>query len=163
MRAVVSIPDQCLRLLDRRGRMVAWYPVSTSFRGPGFEPGSNCTPTGRFRVWQKIGHGAPAGTVFRSRRVVGHWDGGAVDDDLILSRILWLDGLDSGNGNTRERYIYIHGTNQEERIGSPASHGCVRMTNADVIDLFQRLRLGSEVVIEADAPGIVLPGLPKLP
>jgi lipoprotein-anchoring transpeptidase ErfK/SrfK len=82
---------------------------------------------------------------------------------LILSRILWLDGLDSGNGNTRERYIYIHGTNQEERIGSPASHGCVRMTNADVIDLFQRLRLGSEVVIEADAPGIVLPGLPKLP
>jgi hypothetical protein len=162
MRAIVSIAEQGLRLLDRRGRMVAWYPVSTSFRGPGFEPGSNCTPTGRFRVWRKIGHGVPAGTVFRSRKVVGRWRGEAVEDDLILSRILWLDGAEAANANTKERYIYIHGTNQEERIGTPASHGCVRMTNADVIDLFRRLRVGSEVVINADARGMKLPELPNL-
>jgi hypothetical protein len=85
-----------------------------------------------------------------------------VEDDLILSRILWLDGAEAANANTKERYIYIHGTNQEERIGTPASHGCVRMTNADVIDLFRRLRVGSEVVIDADARGMKLPGLPNL-
>jgi L,D-transpeptidase YbiS len=157
MRAIVSIAEQGLRLLDRRGRLAAWYPVSTSFRGPGCEPGSNCTPTGRFRVWRKIGHGVPAGTVFRSRKVVGRWRGEALEDDLILSRILWLDGVEAANANTRERYIYIHGTNQEDRIGTPASHGCVRMTNADVIDLFRRLRVGSEVVIHADVRSMKLP------
>jgi hypothetical protein len=139
--------------------MVAWYPVSTAGNGPGFVPGSNCTPTGRFRVWKKIGRGARMGTIFKSRAAVGHWRGETCEEDLILSRILWLDGLDAANGNTRERYIYIHGTNQEERIGHAASHGCVRMTNPDVIDLFRRLPEGAEVVIEATAPGVILPPL----
>jgi len=159
MRAEVSIRDQCLRLIDGRGRMVAWYPVSTAANGPGFVPGSNCTPTGRFRVWKKIGRGARMGTIFKSREAVGHWRGETCEEDLILSRILWLDGLDAANGNTRERYIYIHGTNQEERIGHAASHGCVRMTNRDVIDLFRRLPEGAEVVIEATALGVILPPL----
>jgi L,D-transpeptidase YbiS len=162
MKAVVSIAEQGLRLLGRHGQLVAWYPVSTSFRGPGCEPGSHCTPTGRFRVWQKIGHGMPAGTVFRSRKVVGRWSGEDLEEDLILSRILWLDGMESANANTRERYIYIHGTNQEDRIGTPASHGCVRMSNADVIDLFRRLRVGSEVVILAEDGSSKLPGPPNL-
>jgi hypothetical protein len=122
-------------------------------------PGSNCTPTGRFRVWKKIGRAARMGTIFRSREVVGHWRGETCDEDLILSRILWLDGLDAANGNTRDRYIYIHGTNQEEHIGQPASHGCVRMTNMDVIDLFRRLPEGAEVVIEETVPGVILPPL----
>ncbi len=139
--------------------MVAWYPVSTAANGPGFVPGSNCTPTGKFRVWKKIGRGTRMGTIFRSREAVGHWSGETCEEDLILSRILWLDGLDAANGNTKDRYIYIHGTNQEERIGQPVSHGCVRMANRDVIDLFRRLPEGAEVVIEETAPGIILPPL----
>jgi lipoprotein-anchoring transpeptidase ErfK/SrfK len=158
MRAEVSIRDQGLRLLDAAGRMVAWYPVSTSRFGIGFEPGSNRTPTGRFRICRKIGGGAPSGTIFRSRRRVGRWDGQPLEEDLVLTRILWLDGLDPDNANTRGRYIYLHGTNQEDRIGTPASHGCVRLRNADIIDLFTRLREGDEVVIHREAPGIVLPG-----
>jgi deoxyribodipyrimidine photolyase-related protein len=75
--------------------MVAWYPVSTAANGPGFGPGSNCTPTGRFRVWKKIGRAARLGTIFKSREAVGHWSGETCGEDLILSRILWLDGLDA--------------------------------------------------------------------
>ena len=70
-------------------------------------------------------------------------------DDLVLSRILWLDGLEAHNANTRDRFIYIHGTNHEDEIGQPASHGCVRMKNADLIALFDQVPLGAEVVIEA--------------
>lgn len=107
------------------------------------------TPTGRFRVAEKIGAGARSDTVFKSRRPVAALQKHASDDDLIMSRILWLEGLGKRNANTRERYIYIHGTNHEDEIGRPASHGCVRMTNADVVELFDLVEVGTPVTILA--------------
>jgi L,D-transpeptidase YbiS len=147
MRITVSIPEQTLRLCDDAGATLRTYPCSTSQCGPGTEPGSNCTPTGRFRVSEMIGHGAPPGMIFKSRLPEGVWDGLPSDEDHVLSRILWLDGIEDHNANTHDRYIYIHGTNQEHLIGTPVSHGCVRLTNADVIDLFSRVEPGTEVEI----------------
>lgn len=130
--------------------IVAAFPVSTSRFGFGFEEGSQKTPTGRFRISEKIGAEMPANTVFTERRPLEvervSW---SADPDLITSRILWLEGVDSSNANSKDRYIYIHGTNQEHLIGEPASHGCVRMRNADVIELFDLVRTGTEVEIIA--------------
>lgn len=151
MQLFVSIARQQIDLLDDTGGRVRTYPVSTSCYGLGSVPDSNFTPVGRFRIVQKIGHGAPERTIFRSRAVVGTWDGGVAPEDYVLTRILWLDGMDEANVNTFSRYIYIHGTNQEERIGQPASHGCIRLTNADVVDLFERVDLATEVII-GDVP-----------
>ncbi len=148
----VSIARQDLRLMDGTGRLLRQWPVSTSRFGLGSTPDSNYTPLGRFRIVQKIGHGAPERTIFRSRRSVGIWDGLPAPEDYVLTRILWLDGVEMANANTFARYIYIHGTNQEELIGRPASHGCVRMTNASVIELFDLVPLGTPVTI-GDAPG----------
>ena len=106
------------------------------------------TPTGRFRVAEKIGGDTPAGTVFRSRMPLGPDDPPPPTEDLVMSRILWLDGLDEHNANTRDRFIYIHGTKHEDKIGRPDSHGCVRMRNADVIELFDLVEDGAPVVIE---------------
>ena len=146
-RIEVRVPDQTLRLLEGDTLRAAW-PVSTAAAGVGFEPGSLRTPTGRFRIGEKIGGGAPPGTVFRSRVPVG-FHVCPTPDDLILTRILWLDGLDPENANTRDRYIYIHGTNHEQLVGTPASHGCIRMRNADIVELFDRVEVGTEVRIEA--------------
>lgn len=144
---LVSIPDQQLRLL--KGTAVeAAFPVSTSRFGIGNEEGSYRTPAGRFRVAERIGNGLPPGTIFRSRQVAGHWEPGADSaEDLVLTRILWLEGLDEANANTKQRFIYIHGTNHEESIGQPASCGCVRMRNADVAALFELVEEGTEVEI----------------
>ena len=90
-----------------------------------------------------IGDGEPLGTVFRSRLPTGENGLGAPDEDLILTRILWLEGAEPHNANTRERYIYIHGTNHEALIGEPASHGCVRMRNADIVELFGMVAPGT--------------------
>ena len=87
----------------------------------------------------------PSGTVFKSRRPVKPTRKMLRDDDLVMTRILWLDGLESRNANTHGRYVYIHGTNHEDEIGTPASHGCVRMRNADVIELFERVEEGTPV------------------
>jgi len=106
------------------------------------------TPTGLFRVAEKIGGDAPNGTVFRSRVALKSVDPVPPTEDLVMSRILWLDGLDEWNANTRDRYIYIHGTKHEDKIGTPASCGCVRMRNADVIELFELVDEGAPVVIE---------------
>jgi lipoprotein-anchoring transpeptidase ErfK/SrfK len=124
------------------------YPVSTSRFGIGTETGSMKTPTGRFRVAEKIGSDVPRGTVFRSRVALKPLDPVPPTEDLVMSRILWLDGLDEQNANTRDRYIYIHGTKHEDKIGTPASCGCVRMRNADVIELFDLVDEGVPVVIE---------------
>ncbi len=105
------------------------------------------TPTGRFRIAEKIGGGVPTGTVFRSRVPLKPGDPFPPTEDLVMSRILWLDGLEEHNANTRERFIYIHGTKHEDKIGSPASHGCIRMRNADVIDLFDLVDEDTPVVI----------------
>jgi len=153
----VSVAAQRLDLLEIGAgecgeRVLASFPVSTSGFGIGTEPGSNKTPLGRFAIGEKIGDGAPLGTIFVSRQPTGEQallESPGDPEDRILTRILWLEGLEPANANTRERYIYIHGTNYEEQIGEPCSHGCVRMRNADVAQLFDAVEPGTEVVIEA--------------
>jgi lipoprotein-anchoring transpeptidase ErfK/SrfK len=144
----VSVRDQRLTLKENE-QPIRIYPVSTSRFGLGTEEGSLKTPTGRFRVAEKIGGDAPSGTVFVGRVPLEAGDVRPATEDFVMSRILWLDGLDDHNGNTRDRFIYIHGTQHEAKIGSPASHGCVRMRNADVIELFELVDEGTPVVIEA--------------
>ncbi len=148
----INIASQQLELLadPASGETVASFPVSTSGFGLGTAPGSYKTPLGRFAVAEMIGRGAPLGAVFKSRVATGEI--GPFEDpesatDLVQTRILWLAGLEPHNANTLERYIYIHGTNHEERIGEPCSHGCVRMRNADVAQLFALVEPGIEVCI----------------
>ena len=128
--------------------MASWL-VSTSRFGLGCEEGSFRTPTGNFRIAEKIGAGEPPWTVYKSRVPTGERATPGGSDDLVLTRILWLEGQDPENCNTRERYIYLHGTNQEELIGTPASHGCVRLSNEAIIDLFERVAVGTPVEIRA--------------
>jgi len=143
----VSVDDQRLDVFEAQ-RLLRSYPVSTAAKGVGFGEGTFRTPVGRFRVMEKLGEGVPPGTVFRSRVPDGIWSpGAAVDDDLVLTRIIRLDGLDPENANTMERCIYIHGTNREELIGSPASHGCVRLRNEDMLELFELVPQGAELFI----------------
>jgi len=143
----VSIRDQQLTLLEGE-TPIRRYPVSTSRFGIGTEEGSFKTPTGNFRVAQKIGHGMPSSTVFRGRVPLKPNDPLPATEDLVMSRILWLDGIDAENANTRERFIYVHGTKHEDKIGQRDSHGCVRLRNADVIELFDLVDEGTPVVIE---------------
>lgn len=127
--------------------MLRRYPISTSKFGVGFEPGSNKTPTGSFRVQSKWGDGAPEGEIFVGRVATGRLGQEGDEGDHVQTRILWLEGLSEENANTHGRYIYIHGTNAESLLGTPASHGCVRMSNSDVIDLFDRVNVGTPVYI----------------
>jgi len=143
----ISIRDQRLTLKEGEAP-VRTYPVSTSRFGVGTEHGSLKTPTGRFRVAKKIGENMPSGTIFLGRVPLKPDDPLPPTEDFVTSRILWLDGIDEHNANTRERFIYIHGTKHEDRIGDPASRGCVRMRNADVIELFDLVDEGASVVIE---------------
>jgi lipoprotein-anchoring transpeptidase ErfK/SrfK len=144
----ISIRDQ--RLTLKANEMpISSYPVSTSRFGIGTEEGSMKTPTGRFCVAKKIGGDMPSGTIFRSRVPLNPGEPLPPTEDLVMSRILWLDGLDEQNANTRKRFIYIHGTKHEDKIGIPHSYGCVRMRNADVIELFDSVDEGTPVVIEA--------------
>lgn len=143
----ISIRDQRLTLMEDE-MPIRNYPVSTSRFGIGTEEGSMKTPTGRFRVAEKIGGGLPSDAVFQSRVPLKPGDQLPPTEDLVMSRILWLDGLDEHNANTRDRFIYIHGTKHEDKIGRPASHGCVRMRNIDVVDLFELVDEGAHVTIE---------------
>ena len=144
----VSVGDQTLIVIEG-GQIIAEYMISTSKYGLGTEDGSYRTPLGRFFVGRKIGDGAEWGAIFESRKQVGVWDPVTREgEDLVLSRILWLEGADPENANTRDRYIYIHGTHEEERIGHPASHGCVRMRNDDVIELYTMVDVGTPVIIK---------------
>ena len=127
--------------------VTAIFPVSTSRFGLGEEGESYKTPRGRFRICSKIGAGNPVTTVYKGRVPIPEpvdWEN---ESDLITCRILWLDGLEPRNANSRERFIYIHGTNEEHLIGQPASHGCVRMRNADIAHLFDLVPEGTEVEI----------------
>lgn len=144
----ISIDDQWLTLLDG-DEVIREYPISSSAKGVGFTKDSYRTPTGQFRVCEKIGYEQPLGTIFQKREPVGLWSStDSTQGDLITSRILRLDGMEAENKNTLDRCIYIHGTNQEELIGTPASHGCIRMSNIDVIELFDLTPLDTEVIIE---------------
>jgi len=144
----ISVKTQELVLKAGRKKLAA-YPISSSRFGLGSKEGSLNTPTGRFRIAEKIGDGMPVGTVFKSRRPVKATKKMLREDDLVMTRILWLDGVDSGNANTYERFIYIHGTNHEGEIGEAASHGCIRMRNRDLVELFDRVGVDTPVMIKA--------------
>jgi lipoprotein-anchoring transpeptidase ErfK/SrfK len=144
---VVSTREQKLALIDR-GNVLAIYPVSTSKFGLGDWRGSRFTPLGKLQIAEKIGANAPPGTVFKDRRRTGEIV--APDSpgrDPIVTRILWLRGLEAQNANALTRDIYIHGTPEERRIGTPASYGCVRMRSSDIIQLYDIVGTGASVTI----------------
>lgn len=149
---VVDVASQRLTLVIS-GLAIAGYPVSTAAAGIGGEENSLRTPPGWHCIQDLIGEGFPSGTVFEGRVPTGAiWHGGALDQDLILTRIIRLEGLEDGvnrgaGHDSFERYIYVHGTNHEDELGRPASHGCIRMANADVIDLFDRVAVGDPLVV----------------
>jgi lipoprotein-anchoring transpeptidase ErfK/SrfK len=132
-------------------KVAAEFPVSTSKFGLGCEEGSYKTPTGKFRIARKIGCRAAPWTIFRARRNTGRKARPGGEEDLVLTRILTLDGLQKRNANSLARFIYIHGTNQEHLIGTPASHGCVRLRNTDMIALHDMVDSGAPVRIAAPA------------
>jgi lipoprotein-anchoring transpeptidase ErfK/SrfK len=156
---VISTRDQKLALLDR-GTLLATYPVSTSKFGLGDRPGSRFTPLGQLQIAEKIGDNAPPGAVFKDRRRTGEIVlANSLGRDPIVTRILWLRGLESQNANAFARDIYIHGTPEEWRIGSPASYGCIRMRSSDVAQLYNIVGIGAAVTI-VDTPLVsAVPGL----
>jgi hypothetical protein len=145
----IAVSVSCQRMMVyEEVHLLATFAVSTAAKGMGCEAGSLRTPTGRFRISEKIGEGEAVGTIFKARVACGVWDErDESEDDLILTRILRLEGMDPWNLNTMDRYIYIHGTNHESSIGQPASHGCIRMTNHDMIALFDMVEYGDRVEI----------------
>ncbi|MBV8813010.1 MAG: L,D-transpeptidase [Verrucomicrobia bacterium] len=146
-RIVVSVVDQALDLYYR-DQHLARYEVSTSRFGLGDQPGSCWTPLGRMTVAQKIGDGAPAGMVFKDRRPTGEiLRPNAPGRDPIVTRILWLKGLDPQNRNAYGRCIYIHGTPVEKDLGRPASYGCIRMRSQDILQLFSTVGVGARVEV----------------
>lgn len=146
--AVVSVKDQKMAVM-RNGQVVKTYPISTSKFGLGDRKGSCRTPLGAHRIVSKIGTGQPKGMVFKSRKPTGECVApNSPGRDPIVTRIMWLEGLESRNRNARSRLIYIHGTAEEHTIGTPASYGCVRMKSNDVYEAFNLLRTGDPVVIE---------------
>lgn len=146
MQLRISIAEQQLTLTDAGGRRLFSAAVSTGKAGVGCREGSACTPTGRFVICSKHGENAPLNTVFRGRLPVGTWPE-AGGEDAILARILCLDGVEAENANTRARYIYLHGTAETSLLGTPASHGCIRLSPHDVAALFELVPLGCPVTI----------------
>jgi lipoprotein-anchoring transpeptidase ErfK/SrfK len=144
---VISTRDQKLALLER-DTLLATYPVSTSKFGLGDRPGSKATPLGQLQIAEKIGDNAAPGTVFKDRRRTGEVvRPNSPGRDPIVTRILWLRGLETQNANAFGRDIYIHGTPEEWRIGSPASYGCIRMRSSDIIQLYNIVGIGAAVTI----------------
>ena len=144
---VVSVPDQKLALY-RKGQLVKVYDVSTSKFCVSCRNGSYGTPLGKHEVAKKIGGGQPQGMKFSSRRPTGEIvKPNAPGRDPIVSRILWLSGSERENRNSYARCIYIHGTTEEWRIGTPASYGCIRMRSHDVVNLYNTVGLGAKVEI----------------
>ena len=151
---IVDVEHQLAHVLEN-GRVTWSALVSTSVKGIGGEQGSEKTPPGWHRVRANVGDGAEAGTVFKSREPTGEiWRGESRADDLILTRVITLDGLEDGINrgpgcDSVERYIYFHGTNQESLLGTASSIGCIRLSNAEIVQLFDRVREGDLVVIVA--------------
>lgn len=142
---VVSVPDQTLALIDR-GAVIARYPVSTSRFGLGDGKGSYATPLGAMEIASKIGANAPLGAVFKSRKMTGEiLQPNSRGRDPIVTRILWLRGLEKSNARAFSRDIYIHGTPVEQLIGRPASYGCIRMRSRDVARLFASVNVGTKI------------------
>ncbi|MYB33868.1 MAG: L,D-transpeptidase [Gammaproteobacteria bacterium] len=155
----ISISDQTLTLCHAERGAVRTYPVSTAKKGSGQLNDSYCTPLGKHIIRARIGDGQPTNTVFRARRPTGEiyrlgMHEAEPERDWILTRILWLSGLEVGynrlgNVDTMRRYIYIHGCPDDVAVGQPGSRGCIRMSNVDVIDLFDSTSIGTPVVIHA--------------
>ena len=144
---IVSVSDQTLALVDR-GKLIARYSISTSKFGTGDSAASFRTPLGTLFVSAKIGDRLPQGAVIKNRMPTGEIV--AVDApgrDPIVSRVIWLRGMEAQNRAARDRCIYIHGTPEERRIGKPASFGCIRMRSRDIIDLYDRVHIGTHVLI----------------
>jgi lipoprotein-anchoring transpeptidase ErfK/SrfK len=158
LRVKVDLARQALNLWRGRERLRS-YPVSTARNGPGERSGSGCTPTGRFRIRLRIGAGCPENTVFVGRRPTGEIYAPDLASrfpgrDWILTRILWLTGTEPGKNrggavDTLRRFIYIHGCPDSEPMGVPRSHGCIRMRNRDLIELFDLVAAGTPVTIDA--------------
>jgi lipoprotein-anchoring transpeptidase ErfK/SrfK len=158
-RVVISVPEQKLVVLED-GKPVGTYPVSTSKFAIGDWPGSRGTPLGEMEIAKKFGDGAPLGAVFKDRRRTGEvLVPDAPGRDPIVSRILWLRGLEPQNRNAFGRYIYIHGTAEERNIGRPASYGCVRMRSRDVIRLYDIVGEGARISIVNAPLAAVVPAL----
>ncbi len=160
MHIEISIPAQMLTLLDDLGRVKAKYSISTAVNGAGCEKDSGCTPLGKHVIRAKIGAGALLNTVFVGRRPTGEILSPELaaqypERDWILTRILWLSGTEVGknrlgNVDSMQRYIYIHGTPDTEPMGQPCSHGCVRMRNQDLVELFDLVEVDTPVSISAN-------------
>lgn len=156
-RVIISVHDQKLMLIENGGR-VATYRISTSKFGVGDRWGSMATPLGFLQVAQKIGDHAPVGAVFHNRRFTGEvLPPNAPGRDPVLTRIMWLRGLEPTNAHAFGRCIYIHGTPEEKTIGRPSSYGCIRMKSCDVTALYNQVQLGAIVQIVQDR----LPKVPK--
>ena len=157
MKIAIHIQNQTLELLDHNGKLLHRYSISTGANGAGEENGIFCTPRGKHVIRAKIGAGQPENAVFVKRRPTGEVytpQLGAQHPgrDWILTRILWLSGCESGYNrsgscDTMRRYIYIHGTPDSTPLGTPGSRGCVRMRNADLMQLFELVKAGTEVEI----------------
>ncbi len=155
---LVRISEQCLYVFNQQGEVIRQFPVSTSRYGIGSENGSFKTPVGRHVIREKIGEDAPINEGFVGRQprgVLGNLiqQQAELPDDIITTRIMWLGGQEpglnkGGQVDSYQRYIYIHGTDEEDQIGTPASHGCIRMRNDDVIELFDLVEVGDTVLIE---------------
>lgn len=153
----VSVPDQKMVVFEN-GVEIAQYDVSTSKFGLGDRPGSYATPLGVMQVAQKIGGGQPSGMKFKSRRPTGEIvKPNSPGRDPIVSRILWLRGMEARNRKAYGRGIYIHGTAEEYTIGTPASYGCIRMRSRDVISLYNKVGVGARVeVTTSHLPGALV-------
>src|ERR1700720_2503169 len=146
-RILVSVADQRLALYHKE-KLLGRYPISTSRFGLGDRPGSRATPLGKMEVAKMIGDGAPLGAVFKSRRRTGEvLRPDAPGRDPIVTRIIWLKGLEPQNRNAFARCIYIHGTPEERNVGHPASFGCVRMRSVDLLTVFNAIGVGAAVDI----------------
>lgn len=160
MRIEISIANQALTLFDDFGGVKAKYQVSTAANGVGCVKNSGCTPLGNHIVRAKIGTNAATNTVFIGRRPTGEiftpeLMAAFPNRDWILTRILWLSGSEIGfnrlgNVDTMQRYIYIHGTPDSTELGKIGSHGCVRMRNRDIVELFDLVDTGISVLIHND-------------
>ncbi len=149
-RVVVSVRDQKLMVVHK-GNRVATYPVSTSKYGLGDFWGRMTTPLGYLQVAQKIGDNAPVGAVFHNRRFTGEiLKPNAPGRDPVITRIIWLRGLEPQNAHAFRRCIYIHGTPEERYIGQPASYGCIRMKSCDIEALYNQVPIGALVQIVPD-------------
>jgi hypothetical protein len=158
-RVIISVKDQRLMLMGN-GERLATYPISTSKFGLGDAWGRMTTPLGFLQVAEKIGDHAPVGAVFRNRRFTGEiLKPNAPGRDPVITRIIWLRGLEASNAHAFSRCIYIHGTPEEKTIGRPASYGCIRMKSRDVAELYSQLPVGALVEIVSDR----LPKIPKAP